>query len=72
MENSYTCKVKDSKPVKNIQLFRSLETANQWGAIQKERGFNPVSIEENISIGAGMKHLADVSPQIHNGHYIQV
>lgn len=70
-----TCKIvyhtiRDSKPVKNIQQFRSLETANQWSEIQKERGFSPVSVEENISVDAGMVHIGDVS-KVHEGHYIE-
>ena len=73
-KDGYTCKVifhtiKDSLKVKHIQLFRSLETANQWASIQEVRGFIPVSVEPDVSIDAGMVHI---NGQVHQGHYIQV
>lgn len=59
--------VDDSQPVRNVQLQPDAESAEHSAEIQRNRGFNPVSVEDNTDI-EGLEHIGG---QVHEGHYIQ-
>jgi len=60
--------VADSKHVENAQLFEGEAAAQRWANIQKCRGFNPVSVDDNVDIDENMEHIGGI---VHQGHYIR-